>query len=507
MTTLSAISAPRIPPNAWLAPLVLTALCLAAGIRPAVAQEPPAPPMSQTHWLSDFEGLAEEMPIGGHGARFFRVYASGLIVFDGRLDQARIDAPTTLSALAPEMHAVGVGAVVAPFWNPLGGVCEGDAVNDGRNDIRVRGDGDGISIVWDRMTRRDEACAADPETFTFSARLSWPARGAADGPRDLFRVEFDYGADAGLIFDDEPRAGVVVDALAMELLPDQSKGRARALARGGSGDVRDGEAAADALAGVGYWVIEIDGDGTLFGDEGDGIRVGDNCPDDWNPLQSDLDGDRLGDACDLDIDGDQRRNYEDNCPRTVNREQGDADGDGLGDACDGERDGDAIPNRLDNCPSVPNPGQFDADWDGIGDACDDDPDGDGVGRMVRIGAPRDLCPWAFDPLQGDADGDGLGDACDRVPKKPRDAALQADADGDGVLDLIDICPFAANPAQHDADGDGLGDLCDPDTGDDGKPDVLQGRCHSTPDGPAGRCRVIGGLPEPNASFHEYWERR
>jgi hypothetical protein len=60
----------------------------------------------------------------------------------------------------------------------------------------------------------------------------------------------------------------------------------------------------------------------------------DNCPDVWNPDQSDLDGDSAGDACDPDDDGDGVPDADDNCPVTSNPDQSDVDGDGVGDACD-----------------------------------------------------------------------------------------------------------------------------------------------------------------------------
>jgi len=47
----------------------------------------------------------------------------------------------------------------------------------------------------------------------------------------------------------------------------------------------------------------------------------DNCPAVYNPAQTDVDGDVIGDACD-------------NCPNDTNPDQADADHDGLGDACD-----------------------------------------------------------------------------------------------------------------------------------------------------------------------------
>jgi len=51
--------------------------------------------------------------------------------------------------------------------------------------------------------------------------------------------------------------------------------------------------------------------------DGDGIpRELDNCPDTFNPNQSDFDGDIIGDACDSDIDGDGVLNDIDACPST-----------------------------------------------------------------------------------------------------------------------------------------------------------------------------------------------
>ena len=89
----------------------------------------------------------------------------------------------------------------------------------------------------------------------------------------------------------------------------------------------------------------------------------DNCPNDPNPAQENLDGDRFGDACDFcpldprdDEDRDRLCADADNCPLTPNTDQADSDGDGIGDACD-------------NCPTAPNPGQADRNGDGAGDAC------------------------------------------------------------------------------------------------------------------------------------------
>jgi hypothetical protein len=103
-----------------------------------------------------------------------------------------------------------------------------------------------------------------------------------------------------------------------------------------------------------------DSDGDRFTDTGDGDGcVADNCPEVYNPGQSDFDGDGLGDLCDSDADGDGVINEQDNCWLSPNSDQTNNDTDTLGDACD-------------NCIYADNPYQYDEDGDGIGDACDED---------------------------------------------------------------------------------------------------------------------------------------
>ena len=127
----------------------------------------------------------------------------------------------------------------------------------------------------------------------------------------------------------------------------------------------------------------------------------DNCPSDWNPAQTDTDGDAEGDSCDLDDDGDAVDDQSDNCPLVENLGQEDSDANGMGDACDPDwtdLDTDGVRNGLDNCPVDANLGQSNGDTDALGDACDN-------------------CPAASNPDQADSDGDGVGDVCDS-PSSP-----------------------------------------------------------------------------------------
>lgn len=91
----------------------------------------------------------------------------------------------------------------------------------------------------------------------------------------------------------------------------------------------------------------------------------DNCIVQANADQSDLDRDGRGDLCDTDIDGDGAEcTYgpggracvpaNDNCPLVpnprVDGDQPDMDNDGVGNACDDDIDGDNRPNDEDECP-------------------------------------------------------------------------------------------------------------------------------------------------------------
>ncbi|MBS1912770.1 MAG: thrombospondin type 3 repeat-containing protein [Bacteroidetes bacterium] len=101
--------------------------------------------------------------------------------------------------------------------------------------------------------------------------------------------------------------------------------------------------------------------------DGDGIPDAmDNCPFVYNPLQSDIDHDGIGDECDTDIDGDGVLNEVDNCPLVANPTQNPV-------VCLGDADGDGIPDGTDPCPSIPNPlVSTDLNGNGIPDVCDVD---------------------------------------------------------------------------------------------------------------------------------------
>ena len=115
----------------------------------------------------------------------------------------------------------------------------------------------------------------------------------------------------------------------------------------------------------------------------------------------------------VDPDEDELLDYQDNCPDVYNPSQSNADGDAFGDACDPctDTDGDGYGNpgyaantcHDDNCPLEPNPEQYDfLDHDGVGDECDN-------------------CVFIFNPDQIDSDGDGKGDACDCCEGRVGDA--------------------------------------------------------------------------------------
>jgi hypothetical protein len=193
-----------------------------------------------------------------------------------------------------------------------------------------------------------------------------------------------------------------------------------------------------------------------------------------------------------DIDCDTVDDASDNCPAKFNPTQSDLDGDLLGDRCDPDKDGDLVDNDLDNCVKDANATQDDGDIDGAGDACDLCSDGMGTGVVNKRGCTIDqLC--ACDGPDPDRAWKSHDKYLRCVKKKAKHFARRdlitsddrraivaaarvdscgtanpqpGDNDGDGVADVSDNCPSDVNPSQLNTDGDGFGNACDSDKDDD-----------------------------------------
>ncbi|MEW6079598.1 MAG: thrombospondin type 3 repeat-containing protein [Thermodesulfobacteriota bacterium] len=266
-----------------------------------------------------------------------------------------------------------------------------------------------------------------------------------------------------------------------------------------------------------------DGLFTCTGDgDGDGIQnAADNCPEIFNPAQTDRDNDGTGDDCDgcpddpgktgpgicgcgildADTDGDGSPDCNDACPQDPDKVAPGVCGCGVPDI---DSDGDGSIDCHDNCPDDPEKtepgvcgcGTADIDTDGDGtldchDACPDDPaktapgvcgcgtaetdtDGDGTpdcrdtddtdsdGKKDK----NDNCPAVPNPGQEDADDDGTGDACDACPTDPDKidpgdcgcGVSDKDSDGDGTADCIDGCPKDPNKTDPGVCGCGRQDI-------------------------------------------------
>jgi len=183
----------------------------------------------------------------------------------------------------------------------------------------------------------------------------------------------------------------------------------------------------------------------------------------------------------------------DNCAEKFNPAQSDIDLDTVGDRCDDDKDGDTVLNDGDNCKKDANLDQSDFDADSVGDACDSCPDGIDASVITKRGCTLDqLCPcegpepeeaWKKHKkyvkcVKRKARKFQKKDLITREERKVITADAKdstcgdlnpqpGDFDGDGVENGADNCPDKPNPSQKNTDGDAFGNACDPDKDDDG----------------------------------------
>ncbi len=155
-----------------------------------------------------------------------------------------------------------------------------------------------------------------------------------------------------------------------------------------------------------------------------------------------------------DFDGDQVLNNVDNCPNNYNPNQSNLDSAPI-----------VTPGIAPADTTIPNGG------DGFGDACDVDGDNDGFTNYVEANLrPFDplhalLCLHATEdtnPLLADTDGDRVLDRAEcQLGSNPLDPnarppVVVPDADADGLYDAFET-GYGFNPNNADTDGDAIGD--------------------------------------------------
>jgi LPXTG-motif cell wall-anchored protein len=134
-----------------------------------------------------------------------------------------------------------------------------------------------------------------------------------------------------------------------------------------------------------------------------------------------------------DMDRDGVDDVDDNCPRSTNSDQIDLDGDGIGDVCDLDLDGDGVNDDIDAFPSDPNE-SVDTDGDGIGNNSDDDDDGDGQSDLDEIACGSNpLDPASTSP---DTNSNGIPDCVETAPPSTTVPSTELPATGSSSQHLI-----------------------------------------------------------------------
>lgn len=218
------------------------------------------------------------------------------------------------------------------------------------------------------------------------------AGGNRAGPNDEGQVRIWRGSPSGLV-DERIESGTTpFDLLGhFVLIPGDVDGNGIADFVGGASDVQTTQNANPDGGYVEFFYHSFDAATSAMDSDNDGVDDGvDNCPVDANTNQADLDGDDIGDACDVDIDGDGLENNADNCPTDASLDQTDTDGDLDGDVCDADDDNDGTADVDDAFPLNPDY-TADSDGDGMPDAYEQD---------------NGLNPNDATDADGDLDGDG-----------------------------------------------------------------------------------------------------
>jgi len=215
--------------------------------------------------------------------------------------------------------------------------------------------------------------------------------------------------------------------------------------------------------------------------DGDGHNdCDDNCPDAYNPLQTDVDTDGYGDDCDCtpndsgnpappDVDASLRVSRPTGGPTTIAWDPVPGAGayatltynvyrgyftQGTTPTYDHQCLQSAVAGTsvLDSLEPRP----FTEFYYLVASVCRGNIESSlGVGHPSAIPRPRPRCPAAT----LDDDDDGVEEAADNCPGFRNET--QSDVDGDFHGDACDNCVIVANTGQEDADADGVGDACDP----------------------------------------------